>query len=196
MTIDTACSSSLVAINTMCRVIWSGECSRAIAGGTDVFMGPFDYQNLRAAGFVNAIRLYKPFDASADNYCRGEGVGVVVLEPLTAAMQGNDNILSVIVGSVANQNQNCRHITVPYSGSQVQLYRKVMDLANIEPESVPYVEAHDSGTGVGDAVEYESIREAFGGPSTDTTLHFGSIKGTVGHTEATPVFLALLKFFS
>lgn len=193
LTIDTACSSSLVAINTACRAIWSGECSRAIAGGTNVFTSPFDYQNLRAAGFLSPSGQCKPFDASADGYCRGEGVGVVVLKPLTAAMQENDNILGVIVGSAANQNQNLSHITVPHSGSQVQLYQKVMQLASIEPGSVSYVEAHGTGTGVGDPVECESIREAFGGPSRDTTLHFGSIKGNIGHTEATAGVAGVIK---
>ena len=193
LTIDTACSSSLVAINTACRAIWSGECSRAIAGGTNVFTSPFDYQNLRAAGFLSPSGQCKPFDASADGYCRGEGVGVVVLKPLTAAMQENDNILGVIVGSAANQNQNYSHITVPHSGSQVQLYRKVMELAGIEPESVSYVEAHGTGTGVGDPIECESIREAFGGPWRDTTLHFGSIKGNIGHTEATAGIAGVIK---
>ena len=193
MTIDTTCSSSLVAINIACRAIWSGECSRAIAGGTNVITSPFDYKNLRAAGFLSPSGQCKPFDASADGYCRGEGVGVLVLKPLTAAMQENDNILGVIVGSAVNQNQNCSHITVPHSGSQVQLFRKVTELASIEPESVSYVEAHGTGTGVGDPIECESIREAFGGPSRDTTLHFGSIKGNVGHTEATAGIAGVIK---
>ena len=193
LSIDTACSSSLVAINTACKAIWSGECSRAIAGGTNVFTSPFDYQNLRAAGFLSPSGQCKPFDASADGYCRGEGVGVIVLKPLTAAMQENDNILGVIVGSAANQNQNCSQITVPHSGSQVQLYQKVMELAGIEPESVSYVEAHGTGTGVGDPVECQSIREAFGGPWRDTTLHFGSVKGNVGHTEATAGVAGVIK---
>ena len=193
LTIDTTCSSSLVAINTACRAIWSGECSRAIAGGTNVFSSPFDYKNLRAAGFLSPSGQCKPFDATADGYCRGEGVGVLVLKPLTAAMQENDNILGVIVGSAVNQNQNFSHITVPHSGSQVQLYRKVTELAGIESDSVSYVEAHGTGTGVGDPIECESIREAFGGPSRDTTLHFGSIKGNVGHTEATAGVAGVIK---
>ena len=193
LTIDTACSSSLVAINTACRAIWSGECSRAIAGGTNVFTSPFDYQNLRAAGFLSPNGECKPFDASADGYCRGEGVGVVVLKPLATAIKDNDNIFGVIVGSAANQNQNCSHITVPHSGSQINLYQKVMDSAGVKPESVTYVEAHGTGTGVGDPVECQSIREAFGGPSRETVLHFGSIKGNIGHTEATAGIAGLIK---
>jgi acyl transferase domain-containing protein/acyl carrier protein/ubiquinone/menaquinone biosynthesis C-methylase UbiE len=193
LTIDTACSSSLVAINTACRAIWSGECSRAIAGGTNVITSPFDYQNLHAAGFLSPSGQCKPFDASADGYCRGEGIGVVVLKLLSTALDENDNILGVIVGSAANQNDNLSHITVPHSRSQVKLYQKVMDLAGVEPGIVSYVEAHGTGTGVGDPVEYQSIREAFAGPSRDTVLYFGSIKGNIGHTEATAGIAGLIK---
>ncbi|KAI0838314.1 BcPKS19, polyketide synthase [Hypoxylon sp. FL0890] len=193
LTIDTACSSSLVAINTACRAIWSGECSRAIAGGTNVISSPFDYQNLHAAGFLSPTGQCKPFDADADGYCRGEGVAVVVLKKLSDAMKDNDNILGVIVGSAANQNHNLSHITVPQSGSQVDLYQKVMKLGRVNPESVSYVEAHGTGTGVGDPVEVRSIRDAFGGPRRDSLLHFGSIKGNIGHTEATAGIAGLIK---
>jgi 3-oxoacyl-(acyl-carrier-protein) synthase len=146
LTIDTACSSSLVAINTACRAIWSGECSRAIAGGTNVICSPFDYQNLSAAGFLSPSGQCKPFDADADGYCRGEAVAVVVLKPLKDAIDAEDNILGVVVGSAANQNHNFSHITAPYSGSQVELYQKVMELGNVHPESVTYVEAHGTGS--------------------------------------------------
>ncbi|GAP87780.1 putative thiolase-like protein [Rosellinia necatrix] len=193
LTIDTACSSSLVAINTACRAIWSGECSRAVAGGTNVISSPFDYQNLHAAGFLSPTGQCKPFDAAADGYCRGEGVGVVVLKKLSDAMKDNDNILGVIVGSAANQNHNLSHITVPHSGSQVTLYQKVMELGNVRPELVSYVEAHGTGTGVGDPVEVRSIRDAFGGPQRDSLLHFSSVKGNIGHTEATAGVAGLIK---
>ena len=145
LTIDTACSSSLVALNTACRAIWSGECSRAIAGGTNVITSPFDYRNLKAAGFLSPNGQCKPFDVAADGYCRGEGVGVVVLKPLTAALKEKDHIFGVIVGSAANQNQNLSHITVPHSGSQVKLYQNVMEQAGVHPHSVSYVEAHGTG---------------------------------------------------
>ncbi|KAI0455410.1 BcPKS19, polyketide synthase [Xylaria acuta] len=193
LTIDTACSSSLVAINTACRAIWSGECSRAIAGGTNVISSPFDYQNLHAAGFLSPSGQCKPFDAAADGYCRGEGVGVVILKKLADAIKDNDNILGVIVGSAANQNHNCSHITVPHSGSQASLYQKVMGLGGVKPELVSYVEAHGTGTGVGDPVEVRSIRDAFGGPQRDCLLHFGSVKGNIGHTEATAGVAGLIK---
>lgn len=146
LSIDTACSSSLVAINTACRAIWSGECSRAVAGGTNVITSPFDYQNLAAAGFLSPSGQCKPFDADADGYCRGEGVAVVVLKQLSDAIKDKDNILGVITGSAANQNRNFSHITQPHSGSQVELYQKVMKLSGVSPESVSYVEAHGTGS--------------------------------------------------
>ncbi|KAL4864217.1 hypothetical protein BDV12DRAFT_205861 [Aspergillus spectabilis] len=187
------CYLSGLAINTACRAIWSGECSRAVAGGTNVICSPFDYQNLAAAGFLSPSGQCKPFDADADGYCRGEGVAVVVLKRLSDAIQDHDNILGVIVGSAANQNHNCSNITAPYSGSQVELYKKVMNLGGVRPESVSYVEAHGTGTGVGDPIEVRSIRDAFGGPQRDTLLHFASIKGNIGHTEATAGVAGLIK---
>ncbi|CAI6331173.1 unnamed protein product [Periconia digitata] len=193
LTIDTACSSSLVAINTACRAIWSGECSRAVAGGTNMITSPFDYQNLGAAGFLSPSGQCKPFDAGADGYCRGEGVGVIVLKKLEDAISEKDNILGVIVGSAANQNHNLSHITVPHSGSQVDLYQKVMKSAGVDPKTVSYVETHGTGTGVGDPVEYRSVRDAFAGPTRKDLLHFGSIKGNIGHTEATAGIAGLLK---
>ena len=145
MSIDTACSSSLVAIDTACRAIQSGACSRAVAGGTNIFTSPYDYQNLAAAGFLSPTGGCKPFDASADGYCRGEGVAAVVLKSLSKAVEEGDNILGVIMGSAVNQNHNDAHITVPCSSSQTTAYNKVLSMANMLPSSVTYVEAHGTG---------------------------------------------------
>ena len=145
MAIDTACSSSLVAINAACKAIQSGECSRALAGGTNIFTSPFDYQNLAAGGFLSPTGACKPFDVSADGYCRGEGVGVVVLKPLASAIKEHDNILGVIVGSAVNQNLNDAHITVPCSSSQTTIYNRALKMANADPSQVSYVEAHGTG---------------------------------------------------
>lgn len=193
LTIDTACSSSLVAIHSACRAIWSGECSRAVAGGTNVITSPFDYQNLCAAGFLSPTGQCKPFDSNGDGYCRGEGVAVVVLKPLSDAIKDGDNVLGVISGSAANQNYNDSLITVPHSGSQSELYREVLKLSNLRPESVSYVEAHGTGTGRGDPVEVRSIRDVFGGPQRDSVLRFASIKGNIGHTEGTAGVAGLIK---
>ncbi|KAL2207821.1 putative Phthiocerol synthesis polyketide synthase type I PpsA [Sarocladium strictum] len=149
--------------------------------------------NLAAAGFLSPSGQCKPFDADADGYCRGEAVAVVVLKPLADAMKDNDNILGVVTGSAANQNYNLAHITQPQSTSQVELYQNVMRLSGVDAEAVSYVEAHGTGTGVGDPIEVRSIRDAFGGPQRDSLLHFSSIKGNIGHTEATAGVAGLIK---
>lgn len=193
VTMDTACSSSLVAIDAACQAILTGRCSRAVAGGTNVISSPIDYQNLHAAGFLSPSGQCKPFDAAADGYCRGEGVAVVVLKPLSDAIKENDNILGVIIGSAISQIHNVSHVTVPQSSSQVELYRKVMKLSGVDPGLVSYVEAHGTGTRVGDPVEARSIRDAFGGSQRCSTLYFGSIKGNIGHTESTAGVAGLVK---
>lgn len=154
---------------------------------------PFDYHNLAAAGFLSPTGQCKPFDSSADGYCRGEGVAVVVLKRLSDAIKDGDNILGVISGSAVNQNHNDSLITVPHSGSQSALYRDVLGLTGLQPESVTYVEAHGTGTGVGDPIEVRSIRDVFGGPQRDSVLHFASIKGNIGHTEGTAGVAGLIK---
>ena len=92
----------------------------------------FDYQNLLAAGFLSPSGQCKPFDAEADGYCRGEAVAVVVLKPLSDAINENDSIHGVVVGAAANQNRNFSHIASPHSGSQVELYPNVMKISGIE----------------------------------------------------------------
>ncbi|KAK6218838.1 beta-ketoacyl synthase [Colletotrichum tabaci] len=192
-TIDTACSSSLVAIHTACRAIAAGECSRAVAGGTNVITCPHDYRDLKAAGFLSPTGQCKPFDTGADGYCRGEAVGVVVLKSLDAAIEENDHILGVVVGSATNQNPKEGPIVVPNSKAQASLLRKVMEMSDVLPEDVTYVEAHGTGTGVGDPIEVQSLRDAFGGPSRTSTLHFSSIKGNIGHAEAASGAAGLIK---
>lgn len=192
MVFDTACSSSAVAIHTACRAIQNDECSMAIAGGVNVITSPILHQNLAAANFLSPTGASKAFDAKADGYCRGEGAGLVVLKKLSAALADNDNILGVIVGSAVNQNDNSAPITVPVSPSQTKLYQRVLSLANMDPKKVSFVEAHGTGTPKGDPIECASIREVFAN-QPDRKLHFGSVKGNIGHTEAASGAAGLIK---
>ncbi|KAK9417257.1 putative Phthiocerol synthesis polyketide synthase type I PpsA [Seiridium unicorne] len=134
------------------------------------------YHNLNTVGFLSPTGQCKPFDASANGYCRAEGVAVVVLKELSAAIQDNDYIMGVIVGSATNQNHGVSHITLSNSDSLIDLYKKVLRLSNEKPESITYVEAHGTGTTVGDPIEVRGIREAYGGPKRSFILHFVSIK--------------------
>lgn len=193
MTIDTACSSSLVSTHMACRAIATGECSRAVAGGTNIITSPYDYRDLQAAGFLSPSGQCKPFDAGADGYCRGEAVGVVVLKSLSAAIEEHDDILGVIVGSATSQNLNEGPIVVPNAKSQAALMKNVIEISGVSPGQVTYVEAHGTGTNVGDPIEVSSLREAFGEPSRMSTLHFSSIKGNIGHAEAASGVAGLIK---
>lgn len=193
VTYDTACSSSAVAIHSACKAIEAGECSQALAGGVSLYTNPNFYQNLAAASFLSPSGPTKPFDARADGYCRGEGVGLVLLKKLSAALADRDNVLGVIAGSAVNQNSNATYITVPHSPSQISLYKRISSLAGIDPRSVSFVEAHGTGTPVGDPIEMASIREVFGGASRTKPLHVASVKGNIGHLEGASGVAALIK---
>ncbi|KAK3680862.1 hypothetical protein B0T22DRAFT_524224 [Podospora appendiculata] len=193
LTFDTACSSSAVAIHTACRALQANECSQAVAGGVSLFTTPYLYENLSAAHFLSPTGATKPFDAKADGYCRGEGLGLIVLKKLTAAVADGDNILSVITGSALNQNDNCVPIMVPYSASQGALYERVAKEAGISPLDVSFVEAHGTGTPVGDPIEMESIRNVFGGSQRRTPLVVSSVKGNIGHLEGASGVAGIIK---
>ncbi|KAL6719406.1 hypothetical protein ACLMJK_003646 [Lecanora helva] len=193
ITFDTACSSSLVAIHEACKAIQLGECSRAVAGGVNILTNPYFYQNLKAGGFLSPTGPTKAFDSKADGYCRGEGVGLVVLKKLSTAEIEHDHILGVIGGSAVNQNSNSSAITVPVSQSQIQLYERVAAMSGIDPKEVSYVEAHGTGTPVGDPIEVQSLRQVFGGAERAVPLHLGSVKGNIGHTEAASGVAGLIK---
>lgn len=193
ITFDTACSSSLVAIHQACKAIQSGECTKALAGGANIFTNPNFYQNLIAGGFLSPSGATKAFDAKADGYCRGEGVGLVVLKKLSRALEDGDNICAVVAGSAVNQSSNASPITVPHSPSQASLYSKVSSISGIDPMDISFVEAHGTGTPVGDPIECESIRQVFGGVKRKKTLYIGSVKGNIGHTEAASGVAALIK---
>ena len=193
ITYDTACSSSAVAIHSACKALQLGECSSALAGGVSLFTSPNFYQNLAAASFLSPAGATKPFDSKADGYCRGEGVGLVMLKKLSDAIRDKDTVMGVILGSAVNQNVNSCAITVPHSLSQTTLYKDVSALAGIDTSQVSFVEAHGTGTPVGDPIEIESIRRAFGGPHRPDLLHVASVKGNIGHLEGASGVAGLVK---
>ncbi|KAI9709675.1 MAG: hypothetical protein M1828_002374 [Chrysothrix sp. TS-e1954] len=191
--IDTACSSSLVAINRACKAIQSGECTTALAGGVNIMTGMNNFLDLAKAGFLSPTGQCKPFDGSADGYCRGEGGGLVVLKQLNKALADNDQILGVIPGVATNQGGLSASITIPHSVAQADLFRKVLDQAGMKADQVTYVEAHGTGTQAGDPLEIASIREVFGGSGRSSPLSIGSIKGNIGHAETAAGIAGLLK---
>jgi acyl transferase domain-containing protein len=195
MVIDTACSASTVAIDLACRAILSGDCSAALAGGTNFYSTPMFFQNLAAGSFLSPTGQCKPFDAQADGYCRGEAVGAVFLKKLSNAIADGDQILGVISATAINQNQNDTPIFVPNPASLTNVFRTVVHKAGLETKDISLVEAHGTGTPVGDPAEYDSIRQVFGGPvrAGQEPLQIGSVKGLIGHTEGASGVIALIK---
>ncbi|KIA75343.1 polyketide synthase [Aspergillus ustus] len=193
ITYDTACSSSAVAIQAACTALQMGECSMALAGGVSFYTNPLFYQNLAAASFLSPTGPTKPFDAKGDGYCRGEGAGLVLLKPLPAAIADHDNIMGVIAAAAVNQNENTTSITVPHTGSQIELYQKVVSDSGLHAHDISYVEAHGTGTPVGDPREITSIREVFGGRDRADMLAIASVKGNIGHLEGASGVASLIK---
>ena len=194
--VDTACSSSLVAINRACKAVQTGECTMALAGGVNIMTGMNNFLDLAKAGFLSPTGQCKPFDQSADGYCRSEGGALVVLKQLRQAMADGDQILGVIPGIATNQGGLSSSITIPHSPAQKKLYQTVLRQANLTPEQVSYVEAHGTGTQAGDPLEVASIREVFGGKERDSLLNIGSLKGNIGHAETAAGAASLLKILT
>ncbi|KAI1379516.1 putative polyketide synthase [Hypoxylon crocopeplum] len=194
--IDTACSSSLVAVHRACRAIQAGECPMALAGGVNIITGIQNFLDLGKAGFLSSTGQCKPFDQTADGYCRADGVGLVVLKSLRKAVADGDDILGVIPGIATNHGGLSPSITVPYSRAQTSLFRNVVQRSGLKPRHISYVEAHGTGTQVGDPIEIGSIREVLGKSQRHDTLHIGSLKANVGHSETAAGIGSLLKVIS
>jgi acyl transferase domain-containing protein/acyl carrier protein/SAM-dependent methyltransferase len=193
LTLDTACSSSCVAIHYACRSILSGEVSAALAGGSNVLSSVEWYENLSGAQFLSPTGQCKPFDAKADGYCRGDGIGLVFLKKLSTALADGDQVYGVIAGSKVYQNVGSTTITVPNADSLATLFKDITKQARIDPAKVSVVEAHGTGTPVGDPAEYEAICRIFGGSQRTDVLSLSSVKGLFGHTEGASGVCSLLK---
>ena len=191
--VDTACSSSAVAVHSACRAILSGKCSGALAGGVNVMTSPEWFQNLAGASFLSPAGQCKPFDAKADGYCRGEGVGAVFLKKLSSAVADGDQIFGVIAGSAVQQNQNCTPITVPNVIFLADLFVNATRQTELESQQISIVKAHGTDTPVDDSAKYDNIRRVFEGRIRSDTLSLVSIKGLLDHAESASDIVALLK---
>ncbi|MFR9750952.1 type I polyketide synthase [Nocardia sp. 004] len=194
ITVDTACSSSLVAFHLACQGIDNGDCEMAVAGGVNVLIEPQTFVMMCKGGFLAADGRSKAFDASADGYGRGEGVGMVVLKKLDAAQRDGDRIYAVVKATGSNQDGRTTAITVPNADLQEELAEEVTRRAGIAPDEITYVEAHGTGTPVGDPLELKAIGRAYGTVEGRTTpLGVGSVKTQLGHTEAASGIASVIK---
>ncbi|KAK2873742.1 putative PKS/NRPS-like protein biosynthetic cluster [Arthroderma sp. PD_2] len=201
MTIDTACSSSMMAIYLGAQALRNGDCSTAIAAGVSLVLNPENFVILSNLSMVAPDGRGKMWDASANGYARGEGLGVVVLKTLSDALRDGDPIECVIREVCVNQDGRTKGITMPSEIAQADLIRRTYSRAGLDlnkaSDRPQYFEAHGTGTPAGDPKETEAIGSAFFGPdsavSDDETLYVGSIKTVIGHTEGTAGIAGVLK---
>lgn len=180
MLVDTACSSSLVAIHLACQAIRNGDCNQAIVGSVRVNLLPID-DGFRI-GMESSDGLAKTFDDSSDGTGAGEGAIAVLLKPLDKAKRDGDNVYAVIKGSAVNQDGASMGITAPNSAAQADVIVKAWQNSGVNPETITYIEAHGTGTKLGDPIEIEGIEKAFG-RYTDKKQFcaIGSVKTNIGH---------------
>jgi acyl transferase domain-containing protein/NADPH:quinone reductase-like Zn-dependent oxidoreductase/SAM-dependent methyltransferase len=194
LTIDTACSSSLVALHYACLSLAAGECSVALAGGVNVVLSPLTAVALAKAGLLSPDSRSRAFDARADGYARGEGVGLVVLKSLSAALADQDDIYAVVRGSAVNQDGRTQGMSVPSGPAQIAAIREAHRRAGTSPGQVVYIEAHGTGTPVGDPIEANAMGTALAeGRAPHRPCIVGSVKTNIGHLEGAAGIAGLIK---
>jgi acyl transferase domain-containing protein len=194
ITIDTACSSGLVAVHYACQSLRTGECRMAIAGGVNMMLSPDLSIALSHARILSPDGRCKTFDAAADGYGRGEGCGVVILKRLSDAVAEGDRIIAQIRGTSVNQDGPSSGLTAPNGPAQEAVIRQALESAGLTPNEVGFIEAHGTGTQLGDPLEMRALGAVFGaGRPTECPLYVSSSKSNFGHLEAAAGIIGLVK---
>ena len=195
LTLDTACSSSLVAVHLACQSLWSGESEMALAGGVNLILEPHITIGYSRSAMLSADARCRFGDARASGYVRSEGVGLVLLKPLSRALADGDPIHALVRGSaVNNDGQGSGLLVAPSPVVQAAMLRRAYRTAGVEPGRVGYVEAHGTGTRVGDPVELAALGEVLGeGRAPGRPCLTGSVKTNIGHAEAASGIAGLIK---
>jgi acyl transferase domain-containing protein len=194
LSVDTACSSSLVSVHLACQSLRLGECDFALAGGVNLIMSPNGSIALARTRVLSPDGRCKAFDAAADGMGRAEGCGVVLLKRLSVALAEGDRILATIRGSAVNQDGTSSGVTVPNGMAQQALLRQALVSAGITAQQMDYLEAHGTGTALGDPIEMRAVSTVLcEGRSSDEKLVVGSVKTNFGHMEAAAGIGGLIK---
>lgn len=185
VSVDTACSSALVAINLACESVWSGMADMALAGGCNALITPDASIGFSKATMLSPTGQCFAFDDRANGYVRGEGAGMFVIKPLSKARADGDRIYCTIKAAVINQDGNTSSMTVPGVETQAEMLRIAYAQAGLEPKAVRYMEAHGTGTPVGDPIETRALGQVLSqGRDKDDYCLIGSVKTNVGHLES------------
>jgi acyl transferase domain-containing protein len=191
LAVDTACSSSLVAVHLAIASLRNGECDLALAAAANVLLGPELFVNFCQARMLSPTGRCRTFDAAADGYVRAEGCGAVVLKRLSEALRDGNNILAVIRGSAINHDGRSSGLTVPNGPAQQAVIRAALKDAQLSPSEVHYLEAHGTGTSLGDPIEVGALGAVFS--ERQEPLIIGSVKTNIGHLEAAAGMAGLIK---
>jgi polyketide synthase PksN len=194
MTLDTMCSSSLTAIHVACQDLKQGRTSVAIAGGVNVSIHPNKYLVLSAGQFISSDGHCQSFGEGGDGYIPGEGVGVVVLKRLSEAKRDGDHIYGIIRGSALTHGGKTNGYTVPNPQGQSSAISRALAESHIDARHISYIEAHGTGTKLGDPIEIAALSKAFHHDTQDTEFcRIGSAKSNIGHCESAAGIAGLTK---
>ena len=192
MAVDTACSSSLNAVHLACRSIWENDADLAFAGGCNAILKPEPQMGFSKGGFLSPDGKCYAFDSRANGYVRSEGAGVIIIKPLSRAMEDGDIVYATIRGSGVNQDGATKGISVPSGDAQQEMIKMAYEDAGVDTRHVKYVEAHGTGTFVGDPIEAKSIGKIVGSHRKDH-CYIGSVKSNIGHLEPASGIAGIIK---
>ncbi|MFE9870148.1 sulfolipid-1 biosynthesis phthioceranic/hydroxyphthioceranic acid synthase [Micromonospora sp. NPDC005686] len=190
LSIDTACSSGLMSVSLAVQSIRSGESDMALAGGCMLMLVPEAAVSASGLGMLSPTGRCRPFDQAADGFVRSEGCGMVLLKRASDALADGDRILAVIKGIASNQDGRTETITMPSVSAQSAVHQAALADAGVEPETVGLVQAHGTGTPVGDPIEFRALAEVYGRGADGCAV--SSVKSNIGHTESAAGTAALI----
>src|SRR4051812_42915388 len=191
--IDTACSSSLVSVHLACQSLRSRESDQALAAGVNLILSPGNSIACSRWGMLAPDGRCKTFDAGADGYVRSEGAGVVVLKRLSDALRDGDSVLAVVRGSAVNQDGPSSGQTVPNGPAQQAVMRAALAAARLQPADIDYIEAHGTGTALGDPIELDALGQVFAERDGSAPLVLGAVKTNLGHLESAAGIAGFIK---
>lgn len=192
--LDTACSSSLVAVHTAAQSLRNKDCNMAIVGAANIILEPELSIVFSSLNALSSDSRCKPFSNDANGFVRSEGCAVIILKRLSDAQKNKDNILAVIKGSAVNQDGRSNGFTAPNVSAQTSLLKTALSNAHIQANEVSYIEAHGTGTKIGDPIEMEAISTVFSEyKSNENKLKIGSVKSNIGHTESVAGLASIIK---